>query len=84
MHVSDWNYEDRYYQLTLDQLKGFKEEFVKNGLRMAWDWLTSRIKYDKKDANPLRTIKTGTVNMNLSEVFLDYMEPDDSIAEWEF
>jgi hypothetical protein len=49
LHVSDWNYEDKYYRVTRELLVGFLQRLhdekvpQDQRLRIAWKWFTDRI-----------------------------------------
>jgi len=82
LHVSDWNYQDKYYESPLRLIKDFGVKVKSDGLEKAWEWWTSQVRYTKRDRK--KPIKTGTVNMQLDTFFFDYMNPIESIGEWEF
>jgi hypothetical protein len=93
LHLSDWNMQDKYYQMPVSLLKEFKAKFENEHLELgrpaesaistAWDWFHPNVDYGEADQirNP---IKYGQVDMTLNEYFLDWMDPATSFAEWEF
>jgi hypothetical protein len=88
LHVSDWNSQDKYYQLSHVLLSEFKQRILAkpNGLRSsvntAWDWFTDLVDYGDEPANPIKQV-SGRANHTLDEYFLDWFEPQDSAGEWE-
>ena len=84
LHVSDWNYKDKYYEAPVELLKEFRVRVKKDGIEAmdgAWQWWTSQVDYDEDGKKP---IKYMLVNMNLDLYFFDYNNDQESIEEWNF
>jgi len=83
LHVSDWNYQDKYYQMPREMLITFYKTLKEKGLDEAWRWLGDNTDYGLNAEDTKLPIKYGDVNMRYDEYFFDYTEPDASIDEWE-
>ena len=79
LHLSDWDYEDRYYQLPAALLDEFREQILTKGLGTshpnAWDWFIAQ--------SIAGCIKYGLVDMRLGTFFLDWHNVLESLSEWE-
>jgi hypothetical protein len=84
LHVSDWNSQDKYYQLSHVLLSEFKLRILAqpDGLNAAWDWFTDLVDYGDEPAYPIKQV-SGRANHTLDEYFLDWFEPQESAGEWE-
>ena len=83
LHLSDWNFEDKYYEAPTKLIKELRNRVKRDGMPTAWDWWTSQVDYGQPGESD-RPIKTGKVDMTLEEFFLDYTDPIESVKEWEF
>lgn len=87
LQVSDWNYEDKYYEIPIKLLKQLQERILSadGEMKDAWDWFTPQVNYGKAEdvGKPIRRCD-DSVNHNLEEFFLDYLNPHESASEWEF
>lgn len=81
LHFSNWNDQDRYYEVSEEILQDFKVRIEKDGMSEAWKWWHDLIDYDNTGKLP---VQYGEVNMNLDQYFLDYHNPIESVNEWEF
>ena len=74
LHVSDWNLQDKWYELSLAALKEFRERALKGNLELAGDWLVQESGAKRCDE---------AADHTLEEYFFDYTNPDESLGEWE-
>ena len=83
LHLSDWNYQDKYYELSYDLLKEFSKLITAVGINQAWDWFTPQVDYG---GNPERPVKRcdDEADHTLDEYFLDWEHPKDCLEEWGF
>jgi hypothetical protein len=81
LHLGDWNYQDKYYQLPKNLLVEFKERIEKYGLHSdeAWQWFVANVNYDDETEKP---IKFGVVDMSLNVFFLDWENEKECMEEW--
>ena len=82
LHVSDWNYKDKYYQLPLSMLHSFGRLILAQGISKAWGWFVTQVDYG---GDPDLLIKRcdNEADHTLDEYFLDYTHPEESVSEWE-
>ena len=83
LHVCDWNYEDKYYELPEDWLREFATKAGKESLESAWDWLMLQVDYGKNPELPVKRCD-DKANHTLAEYFLDWIDAEESISEWEW
>jgi hypothetical protein len=82
LHLSDWNYEDKYYHMPKSVLKEFATR-IKNAntkevnLGGAWDWLI-----EQQDAGLVERCD-ASADHTADEYFLDWETPKSCVAEWE-
>lgn len=83
LHVSDWNYEDKYYELPLSILQNFGQK-AKENRDEAWDWLMGFVDYSGE--NPDKPVKRcdDCVDHLLEEYFFDFENPVESVDDWGF
>ena len=81
LHVSDWNYQEKYYEMPLDLLQEFAKKVKRLSLDEAWDWFTSQVNYGGQPSLPIRRCDDST-DHTLEEYFFDYERPQDSINDW--
>lgn len=81
LHVSDWNYQDKYYEMPLDLLREFARKVKELPLQEAWDWFVSKVNYGGKPELPILRCDEST-DHTLEEYFFDYGHPQNSIDEW--
>ena len=79
LHISDWNYEDKYYEAPIELIREFKARIEKDGLTTAWEWWVTKVDYVNNDL----PVKFGLVDMRLDVYFMDYNNAQESISEWE-
>ncbi len=70
LQVSDWNYQDKYYELSFGLLEEFAAKIKAEGIKAAWQWFVDLV-YDQKAA----TRVDEAANHTLDEYFLDYNDP---------
>lgn len=89
LHVSDWNYQDRWFNVPPSFLVEFKERVLKHpdDAEEAWEWLTTQADYGKNPELPAKRRSQSwcdnAVNHTLTEVFFDYNNPGESVNEWD-
>lgn len=82
LHVSDWNNEDKWYELPLSILKEFGKMAIRDH-RVAWSWLVGQVDYNgDQHEKPVKRCD-HCVNHNLNEFFFDWYEPAASVKDWE-
>jgi hypothetical protein len=88
VHVSDWNYEDKYYEAPIEFIKELKKRMKKvksvKSMDDAWGWWVGNVDYGESKSTRDNPIKFGKVDMRLEEFFFDYNNPVESVDEWEF
>ena len=72
LHVGDWNYQDKYYRVSLDVLKGLREKVKVVSVQKAWDWF---------QAQSIKRLQR--IDPNEDSYFFDYTNPLESVSEWE-
>ena len=80
VHVSDWNYQDKYYEASVSLVREFRTSIEANGMDNAWQLWIEKVDYN---GNGSGVIKYGRVDMHLETYFLDYLNPIESVNEWE-
>lgn len=83
LHVCDWNYQDKYYNVPLDILQEFAAKIKSANLTApnlggAWDWFIEQ--KDKGIVQRCDSVADHTVGPE--EYFLDWVNPIESVAEW--
>lgn len=74
LHVSDWNLQDRWYEVPRSSLRELRERVRTGDVRNAWDWLLEESGARRCDESADHT---------LDELFFDYTNPVESVDEWE-
>jgi len=84
LHLSDWNYQDKYYEMPESILLEFAKRIKEHKLdsNEAWQWLLTQVDFGQDDDKG-KPIKTGEVNMHLEAFFLDWENAGECIAEWD-
>ena len=84
LHVSDWNNNDRYYEVLDSLLLEFKRRILEDGVKATWTWfMTQTSTSDEPDTDkPSRRVQDA-VNMTLDTYFFDYTNGQESVEEWE-
>lgn len=80
LHLSDWNYRDKYYELPLTLLKEFHGRALADR-GAAWDWFTGQIDYGSPDDKG-KPIKTGRIDTGLDVFYMDWEDCTESLNEW--
>lgn len=87
LHLSDWNNQDRYFEMPISLLKDLQKRIKRDGISSAYKWMYEQVDYGD---HPKRPIKTGRkvdieacVDMTLAQFFLDWTEPDTCMTEWD-
>ena len=89
LHVSDWNYQDKYYQAPISLVKEMGRRILEcKDIRTddeisPWDFWIGQVNYDDKPEEKDKPIKFGLVDMTLDLFFLDYNNPIESAEEWD-
>lgn len=82
LQVSDWNYEEKYYELSEDVLREFANKVSTESLQDAWDWLMPQVNYGDDPEKPVKRCD-DSANHTLDEYFLDWENPIECIEDWE-
>jgi hypothetical protein len=82
LHVSDWNYQDKYYNMPKVLLAEFadrlqKADLTKANLGGVWDWHIAN-----KDSGLVERCDES-VDHTMDTFFLDWTNPLESVREWE-
>ena len=81
LHLSDWNYQDKYYELSYDQLKELSKLITTVGIDKAWDWFVPQVDYGGNPERPIKRVD-DEADHTLDEYFLDWEHPKDCVEEW--
>lgn len=86
LNVSDWNYQDKWFQMPLALLVELQGKVKSAGINSAWGWLVKLVDYteDRSDASKPVWRCDHAVDHTLDEYFLDWTNPLESVDEWEF
>lgn len=82
LHVSDWNCEDKYYELPEAILRAFASKVSNESLKDAWDWLMPQVDYGGNPEKPVKRCD-NSANHTLDEYFFDWEYPTECVEEWE-
>lgn len=85
LHVSDWNFQDKYYEVPFSLLAEFKTRILAGDDKdphETWTWFTDQVDFD--DPKAKIAYVQEAVDMRLEEYFFDFaFEPKQSVREWE-
>lgn len=79
LHVSDWNFRDKYYRVPVTTLQEMAEKVKKEDVDKVWDWFVSQVDYD----GPNSIHRLSRVPANEDAFFFDFMNPIESVEEWD-
>ncbi len=84
LHLCDWNYVNKYYEVPRDLLLAFKELIERSGINTAWEWFTQQVDYSADASEQNKPIKRVDVRADhtLNTFFLDFQNPLLCVAEW--
>lgn len=82
LHVSDWNYQDKYYRTTKDKLVEFAALVKSDGVKKAWSWWTEQVTYGGRCTKEKPVKFVTLVDTTLEEYFFDYENPLECVKEW--
>lgn len=82
LEMSDWNMQEKFYELPFEILKAFHKRIKNDGIEKAWDWFIEQVDYDEENL-PTLPVKFGKVNMRLDKYFLDWSQVNECMAEWD-
>lgn len=84
LHLSDWNYNDKFYNAPLSLIKELSARIKKDGMSEAWQWWTDLVDYDGDgtDEEPIH-MNVPANHDDSDEFFLDYEHPLECLAEWD-
>lgn len=81
LQVSDWNYNDRQFDVPIEILREFKKRILESSMKEAWDWFVAQgIDYTPDHSEQHRPIKSFNCDF---DVFLDYENPKETVEEWD-
>lgn len=81
LHLSDWNMQDKYYDVPIDILREFREKIRNASMESAWDWFVNQgIDYTSDHSEDDKPIKCLDLDW---DVFLDYTSPQECVEEWD-
>lgn len=78
LHVSDWNMQDKYYEVPISILVELKQHIMDKSIQRAWDWFIDI----SHNGAPIH--RRYVVFANTDNYFLDYLDPLESVNEWVF
>ena len=83
LHVSDWNYQDKYYRVPIAILKQMAEK-IKTGdtIKDVWDWFVNQVDYKDPKAPIKRLVRVPTKEIE-EALFFDYSAPVFSVLQWD-